>query len=395
MQSKRKSTTTGIVVRHSRSCGSRNGARCNCKPTYQANVWIARDGKRRFQTFRSHAEAKGWRADAQSAVRRGELRATTRLTVETAAEDFLKGAHAGTIRAKGGVLYKPSVLRSYEGALRNRLIPDLGPVLLRDIHRVDLQDYAERLLADGLNPSTVRNTLMPLRAIFRRALIRGDIHVNPAAALELPAVRSERTHVASLTQAEALIAALEPVDRALWATAFYAGLRRGELFALRWEDVDLEKNTIRVERSWDERAGYVEPKSQRGRRAVPVPATLRRHLIEQRLLTGRSAGLVFGTTAEAPCTASNIWRRARRSWTAAGLEPVGLHQARHTYASFAIAARVNAKALSTYMGHASITTTFDRYGHLMDGNESEAGALLDTYFAPTTSGADVASGTGG
>jgi len=70
-----------------------------------------------------------------------------------------------------------------------------------------------------------------------------------------------------------------------------------------------------------------------------------------------------------------------RAWKAAGLTPISLHECRHTYASFMIAAGVNAKALSTYMGHANISTTFDRYGHLMPGNEAEAAGLLDEFLA--------------
>jgi len=72
--------------------------------------------------------------------------------------------------------------------------------------------------------------------------------------------------------------------------------------------------------------------------------------------------------------------RARRAWKAAGLEPVTLHECRHTFASLMIAAGVNAKALSTYMGHATISITLDRYGHLMPGNEAEAAGLLDAYL---------------
>jgi integrase len=66
------------------------------------------------------------------------------------------------------------------------------------------------------------------------------------------------------------------------------------------------------------------------------------------------------------------------------LTPLTLHEARHTFASLMIAAGVNAKALSTYMGHASITITLDRYGHLMPGNEDEAAAMLDAYLAAAT-----------
>jgi integrase len=71
--------------------------------------------------------------------------------------------------------------------------------------------------------------------------------------------------------------------------------------------------------------------------------------------------------------AATLYRRADAAWKVAGLsERLRLHQARHTYASFMIAAGVNAKALSQFMGHSSIKVTFDLYGHLMPGSEREA-----------------------
>ncbi len=134
----------------------------------------------------------------------------------------------------------------------------------------------------------------------------------------------------------------------------------------------------------------VEPKSRAGRRSVPIPAVLRGYLLEHKLRSGRSEGLVFGRSAEAPFTSSNVWRRARTAWKRMNaeravqnlepLEPIGLHESRHTFASLMIGAGVNAKALSTYVGHSSITITFDLYGHLMPGNEDEAAALLDAYL---------------
>jgi integrase len=72
---------------------------------------------------------------------------------------------------------------------------------------------------------------------------------------------------------------------------------------------------------------------------------------------------------------------ADRRKAAAGLDPIGLHECRHTFASLMIAAGVNAKALASYMGHSSITITLDRYGHLMPGNEAEAVRLVDAYLA--------------
>jgi integrase len=89
---------------------------------------------------------------------------------------------------------------------------------------------------------------------------------------------------------------------------------------------------------------------------------------------------VFGTSATQPFTPSNVRKRANAVWARAGLAPIGLHECRHTFASFMIAAGVNAKALSAYMGHSSVTITYDRYGHLMPGNETEAAELLDAYL---------------
>jgi integrase len=371
----------GIRVRHSKVCPSRSGGACRCRPTYQASVWSAREGKRLFKTFATLAEAKAWRADAQVALRRGTMRAGSTGTLRDAAEAWLEGVKSAAIRNRSGHAYKPSAIRGYETALVARVLPELGGLRLSEIRRVDLQDFADRLCSDGLDPSTVRNTLMPLRAMFRRAVARGEVAVNPTSGLELPAMEGARDRIASPGEAAELLAALPERDRALWATAMYAGLRRGELLALGWEDVDLAAGVIHVERSWDVKEGAVDPKSRAGRRTVPIPAVLRDYLVEHKLRSGRRVGLVFGTSYAQPFTPSNVRKRANAAWLAAGLAPIGLHECRHTFASLMIAAGVNAKALSAYMGHSSVTITLDRYGHLMPGNEREAAERLDAYLA--------------
>jgi integrase len=355
----------GIVIRHSQACASQSGAGgCDCRPGYQAQVYSPRDRRTIRKTFTSLADARSWRAETQVALRRGTLRAPSRTTLAEEAASWLSAANAGVIRARSGDPYKPSALRSYEQALAGKLLPELGHLKVSAINRNSVQDLVDQLSAAGLAPSTVRNSILPLRAIFRRLISRSEVFVNPTLGLSLPAVRARRERIARPSEAAALLEALCPADRPPWATALYAGLRRGELQALRWSDLDFGAGLIRVERSWDTKVGPIEPKSRAGRRRVPLGRKLRLLLIEHRLQGGPATEgeLVFGSGERKALAPRQLADRAKAAWKQAELEPIGLHECRHTYAAFMIAAGVNAKALSTYMGHSSITVTLDRYG---------------------------------
>jgi integrase len=381
----RRSRPEGIVPRHARHCASREGPACDCRPAYQAQVWSPRDQKTLRKTFRTLADARAWRAESKSALRGGTMRAPTRTTLAKAAEDWLSAAKAGVVRTRSGEPYKPSALRAYEQVLRARVLPELAHLRLSSLTRNSIQDLVDRLMGEGLSPSTVRNTVLPLRAIYRRALSRSEVLVNPTLGLALPTQRERRERIARPVEAKALVEALAKRDRALWATALYAGLRRGELQVLRWQDVDFAEGVIRVERSWDERVGPIAPKSRAGRRRVPLSKPLRSYLAANRLLiTAGEDELVFGRGSDHAFCPEALVRRAKTAWEAAELSPIGLHECRHTYAAFMIAAGVNAKALSTYMGHSSITVTLDRYGHLMPGNEREAADMLAAYLERAT-----------
>jgi integrase len=350
-------------------------------------VWSKRERKRIRKTFDTFATAQAWRQDAQVALRKGTLRAPTPETVKQAADAWLEGARSGQIRNRSGDTYKPATIRAYECALKLRLLPHFGSYRLSDVRRTDAQDFADGLLTKGLDPSTIANTLMPLRAIYRRHLARGDVGLNPVSGIELPAVRGKRDRIVAPAEAAKLIAAAPSEDRALWATAFYGGLRLGELRALGWSNVDLAAGLIRVERSWDDREGFIDPKSRAGRRKVPIPAALRDHLTEHRM-NGDGHGFVFGD--ERPFNAAMVYKRAREAWKKAKISPVTLHEARHCFASLMIAAGVNAKALATFMGHATISLTLDRYGHLFPGSEDEAAELLDAFLEGANTAARLA-----
>jgi integrase len=137
--------------------------------------------------------------------------------------------------------------------------------------------------------------------------------------VKLPRAKGKRKRIASPEEATGLLAALPAEDRPLWATAMYAGLRRGELRALRWEDVDLAAGILRVHRSWDPEYGTQATNSDADRR-VPIASILRDYLVEHRIRATDPDGLVFGE-GEEPFSLNTVRNRALRGWEEVGLEP--------------------------------------------------------------------------
>lgn len=351
--------------------------------TYEASVYSAKDDRKIRRTFTNLAEAKSWRRDAQQQVKDGRFISGKVPTLAEAAEAFIAGIETGAVRDQEGKIYKPSTIRGYRRALRKRVVPELGGMRLNEIQRKDIYRLVRGLRAEGLGDSTVRNALDPLRALYRVAVDEDEIVAeNPTSRLKLPKPKGRRDTILDRHQAVRWLDAIRPDDRALWATAFYAGLRRGELRALRVENIDLGKSEITVSSTWDEVEGEVAPKSDAGTRTLPLLAVLRDHLDQHLIATSRTGrDLVFGRSASEAFVPSSVGNRAKTDWKRAKLDPLTLHDARHTFASLLIDAGGNAKVIQEFMGHADIRMTYDVYGHLIDGKRDEMRAQVDAYLA--------------
>lgn len=262
---------------------------------------------------------------------------------------------------------------------------------MSDITLGDLMDLKEQLQGSGCSGSTIRNTFVSLQAIARRS---GAVPVNPTLDLGLPTAGSRDRAVTPLEALE-LLKPLAPFERALWGTAFYAGLRRGELRALRNRDLDLAAGTISVERGWDDKEGPITPKSRAGVRKVFIADSLR-PLLE--LLTGRyedPEGLFFGHTAVTAFEPKNTDRKAKAAWKAANdkridanlpaLVPVTLHEGRHSFSTWLDHAGVSAARANRYMGH-SDGTIQTRYRHQLPAQLAEDARLLDAYLDGAVAG---------
>lgn len=409
-ETKRRGLPTGIQRKHSRKCPAfaDKTARCRAKGcTYQAQAGPR--GARQTKTSANLDELKTWKRDVDDAKAAGRLRKTRSPTLRVAADWWERDAKAGVALARGKTPFKAGRIKYLRHRLDHRLLDmevvlelDGGRRVLGDerLDQVD-QQFLNRVVADlmreGLAPSTVRNTIMALRAVWRHAVRMSWTAVNPTVGLEVPSGLGRRERFVPAGEVLKLIRALPVRDRALWATAFYAGLRRSELAALRWEEVDLAKGVIHVRRKFDPSTMTIdEPKSEAGKRKVPIPPVLRELLIEHRARAGaRPRGLVFsrGSLAgrhvrgmgDREFYFTNFDERAEKAFHAAALQPVTLHDCRHTFASLIIAAMAqrgvfNPKALQEIMGHASIQETSDRYGYLFPGAAEEVGAMLADYL---------------
>lgn len=265
-------------------------------------------------------------------------------------------------------------------------MPVFGASRIGRVERADLQRWVDELVSGGsLAPNSVCNIIVPLRTLYRWAKSRGMAHANPCDGLELPSGETKRDRIATPAEAARLIAALPAKDQAAMGLAVYAGLRIGEALGLDWAHIDLGVGTLRVARAWDEKARvFQDAKTEAGQnRTVPIIPQLATLLADHRVLMNHpESGLLFPGAWDStrPIAGGGLRNRARKTWREAGLEPLMPHEARHTFVTLMIAAGINIKAISTYAGHADVRITLNRYGHLLPGNEAEAGAMLAAYL---------------
>ena len=276
----------GIRQRHGTNC---RGGRCQC--SWEAFVYSKRDGKKIRKTFPTQAAASAWRQESTVAVRRMLMRAPTALTVAQAVETWLQGAREGWIRNRSGDQYKPAAIRAYETGWRVRVKPALGAMRLSDVTRNDVQDLIDSLVAEGWNASTVVVTIASLQVVYKRALVRGEIAVNPAMGLQMPAVRGGRIRIATPKECTRTARCASCARPVAVGHGDVRGARRGELMALRVEDINLDRGVIHVRRGWDTLEGEITPKSGR-ERTVPINTVLRGYL-ETHLLGARPGRRVW------------------------------------------------------------------------------------------------------
>jgi integrase len=384
----------GVLPIHKRGCPlakakkEERWASCKCRPSFRGQVWDGQERRPVTKTFPSPQAAATWRADRQAAIRNGN-RVLAPVTIGSLWQDWYAAASAGIEQSASYKPYRPSVLRAYETAWRLRLKPAFATVRIDVLTADRVQNYIDDLVRQGLAPHTVNNSVTPLRCPCGFAVRKGKATANPIAGkvLRLPSGdENPRDTIVSPAEALELIDALPSAwDQALWAVALWAGLRRGELLGLRHQDVDLDRRTIHVRRSYDPASQtFQEPKTRRGRRSVGIASVAVPYLERHGASKGDADALVFpgARGPRSPFSPGQVHARAHEAWRAANLgEGLSLHDARHSAASMMVLSGANLKIVSEQLGHSSLVMTADRYSHLLSTSRDEATEQLDGFVS--------------
>ena len=278
---------------------------------------------------------------------------------EEAAEEWLRYVEHDRKR-------RASTVYDYRHILDHALLPVFGELLLREVTSEMIDAYRIHLVAEGrLAARSINKYLLVLHAIFKRAQRHWGLTVNPAAGVERqPVRRASEFRVLSPEEVHALArAAADEQDAALYTTAAFAGLRLGELRALRWRDVDFSLRVIHVRRAFALKAEDV-PKSGRAR-AVPLTDQVARAL-DGLSLRERHTGeddLVFPSPTGEHLEDSALRRRYYKALKTAGIEHLRFHDLRHTFGTLAVQ-EFPLSDVKAYMGHADIATTMIYIHHV-------------------------------
>jgi integrase len=317
--------------------------------------------------------AEGWLRSVMDAARRGTLPGMVRTgaTFADAAAEWLRYIEHDRRR-------KPSTVAGYKAIVRSQLLPAFGELPLESITTAMIETW---IGAVDRSSSTRTKALVLLHGIFQRAKKIWGLPANPVADVEKPPLsRSGDIEVYSPEEVHALVrAAASEQDAAVYLTAAFTGLRRGELLALRWRDVDFAGSVIRVRASYSD-GQLTTPKSGKVR-SVPMAPDVAAALAKlgARPEFVADDDLVFIGQSGSYLDGSALRRRYHAAQDRAGLRPLRFHDLRHTFGTRMIA-KADIRRVQEWMGHANIQTTM-QYLHYAP-REEDARLVAEAFSVP-------------
>lgn len=287
-------------------------------------------------------------------------------------------------------MYKYSTQKNHSHILHKHLLPRFGTIAVSDVTRQEIQAYVAELCRRKYAPKTVDHIHDVLSAVLRTAMKWGHLEANPARDGDLPELKTVRPKwVLTPAQAADLLDKLPALPKTMVGIALSSGLRRGELFALRWKAFDAGSRCIVISEAVYE-GEFNTPKTAAGNRKIPLCESACGLLSEWRLAEkqSREDDLIFHTRSGKPISPNNILRR----WVFPACDALDLPHAtwltfRRTYSSWAHDKNVPDKVVAELMGHTNVSTTLNVYTQVMqDSAKRAADRIGDELFSIVQSG---------
>jgi integrase len=349
---------------------------------------ISTSGKRVSASFRIKAEAQKWIRDQLIKVESGFDFQGSKITLAEYLPQWLENSKPA-LRAK--------TAHQYGQVMKKHIIPYLGTTALKDLRLARIEKYyADRILS-GVGTRTVRICHNILHKALDKALRYGLVTYNPVHGATLPRYKHSEMQVLDEGQvSQFLIAAQASPYRALYHLAVTTGMRQGELFGLKWMDIQWGRGLLHLQRQVQKVPGqpwsFVEPKTQAGKRMIKLGEgtlqVLREHKDRQAAMKEKTGDrwqefdLIFPSSVGTPGDPSNLRIDFERTLTRAGLAKIRFHDLRHTAASLLLNHNVPVIVVSKMLGHSKPSITLDIYGHLYLEMQGEAAEIMDKLVTP-------------
>lgn len=389
-----------VYARHAADCGVAKLPRnptltqisraCSCDPSYWGRAYDRAESKYvKTKRYPTSSAARLARKALIDLLEKGGTPREAPLRLREAHERFVEDARAGRVLNKHGKRYKRTALKTIDEALRVHIVPSLGARRIVDVRQRDIQRIVDDL-SPRLSGSRVRAVVNSVHSLYRWAKKRELAGHDPAAEVSLPAINAtRRDRIAAPGEFVQLLGALQARDALPYALAGYAWGRRSQIQRLLWQEVDLKLGLL----EWGVEEDGAR-KSEASRHVVPLLRPIWAMLKEAWIEQGRPSGEErvcpprnSNTKTGLLCT-GGLAQRAKKSWAPQKLQPIGLHECRHTAATWLDAAGISPKTASVLMGHSipnrqegAAAITLRTYTHLMPDALEKARREMDTWLA--------------